>query len=544
MLKISRSGQQFAAVMLALTVIGAILYGPNAIHGGFLSDAWADRADYVFASKSGFFGGVSRFMEEPNVAVRPLLAVYLSAVNAVFGGHMGFWLGWLIATNIAMCAVLYLLLRRLSMAAIDAAAVAVLVFIFPATGSLRLWSAMLASPVTITLALTGFLLALVAFDCRNRRWSLGLHLVSLMFFASSVLLYELALPVMLLSVLVYRLKVGWRPAIYRWLVDCVVLLTIALTVTRSSESGFMQSYGGMFDHAREIYGQLPTLLTKVVLPFGSSRWYISLLLALVPLTGAVIYRLLPEGAELRVDLRRWGLVMAAGVIIILAGYTIFIPALSYYVPLRVGIANRINAVPSIGWVLLFYGGARMIGAIVFQGVPDDGPGLLGRRRLGQALAVVGCALVALGWVKTLHAESDSYTGAFKEDLRVLASIQSAIPDPTPEGTIWTFGQPVLYAPEIPVFGNTWDMTTAVQLQYDDPSLTSYVALPETVFDCGPKEIKPGGPGYLEPEASALASPYGRTYFIDTNTGEAVKIDSQAECLRAASSFVPSPFSRE
>jgi hypothetical protein len=543
MLKIGRSGQQFAAVVLALTMIGALLYGPNAIHGGFLSDAWADRAAYFFVPKPGFFNGVSRFMEEPNVAVRPLLAVYLSWMNAVFGGHMGFWLGWLIATNVVMCALLYLLLRRLSLAAIDAAAVTVLVFIFPAAGALRLWSAMLASPVTISLALLGFLLALQAFECKNRRWGLLLHGASLLFFAASVLLYELALPAMLLSVLLYRIKVRWRPAIYRWLIDCAVLLTIALTVTRSSESGFMQSYGGMFDHAREIYGQLPTLLTTVVLPFGSSRWYIALLLALVPVTGAVIYRLQPDDSEMRAGLRRWGSLMAAGTILLLASYTIFIPALSYYVPLRVGIADRINAVPSIGWVLLFYGGARMIGTIVFQGVPDDRPGLFDKRYLGQGLALVGCALVTIGWIHTLHAESDSYTGAFNEDLRVLASIQTTIPEPAQKSTIWTFGQPVLYAPEIPVFGNTWDMTSAVQLQYNDPTLTSYVALPETVFNCGPKEVKPSV-AYPEPEAKALASSYGRTYFVNTVTGEAVKIDSQAECRRAASSFEPSPLIRE
>jgi hypothetical protein len=200
--------------------------------------------------------------------------------------------------------------------------------------------------------------------------------------------------------------------------------------------------------------------------------------------------------------------------------------------MRVGIADRINAVPSIGWVLLIYGGARMIGAIVFQGVPDG-------RRLGQGLAVLGCAFVAIGWIKVLHTESDSYTGAFREDLRVLGSIQTAIPKPVSGSTIWTFGQPVLYAPEIPVFGNTWDMTTSVQLQYDNPTLASFVAQPGTEFVCGADGVKPSG-AYLEPEAAALGSAYGSTYFVNTSTGEAVLINSQADCRRAASSFEPSP----
>jgi hypothetical protein len=536
--RISRSGQQLAAVVLVLTVVGAVVYGPNAIHGGFLSDAWANRATYVFPSKPGFIGGISRFVDLPNFAVRPLMGVYFAALNATLEGHMGFWLGWLIATNVAMCTCLYLLLRRLSMGVIDAAAIAVLVLIFPAASSLRLWAAVMASPVTITLALLGFLVALKAFECKDRRTSLLLHGGSLLLFVASLLLYELALPVMLLSVLVYRLKVGWRAAIYRWLVDGAVLLAIALTVTRSSSSGFMQSYGGMFGHAHEIYRELPTLLGTVILPFGSAHWYISLLLALVPLTGAVVYRLLPPGAELRVDLRRWGLVMTAGALIVVVSYAIYIPAIDYYVPLRVGIADRMNAVPSIGWVLLFYAGARMLGALAFQGVPNG-------RRPAQAAAVLGCVLVAVGWIRTLNAESDSFTAAFREDLRVLSTIQTAIPEPTPEATIWTFGQAVEIAPEIPIFGNPWDMTASVQLQYDDPTLLSYVAYPETMFDCRAHELVPSGPSYQEGGGpnwhSPLSSPYGRTYFINTNTGEAVLIDSRADCLQAAATFEPSPW---
>ena len=81
-------------------------------------------------------------------------------------------------------------------------------------------------------------------------------------------------------------------------------------------------------------------------------------------------------------------------------------------------------------------------------------------------------------------------------------------------------------PEIPVFGNTWDMTTAVQLQYDDPTLESFVALPGTVFDCGAKEVKPGG-AYLEPEASALASPLMVCTCRKSSSISAEVADSQA-----------------
>jgi MFS family permease len=519
--------------MLVLTLVGALVYGSNAIHGGFLSDAWATRASYVFAEHSTFFGGIDRFLEEPNISVRPLLAVLLSLYNTVLGGHQGFWLAALVATNIIMCGLLYLLLRRLSMGALDAAVVAVLVLVFPAAGALRLWAAMVAAPVTISLALIGFLIALAAFDREaDRRKSLILHGVSLLFFVSSLLLYELALPVMMLSVLIYQFRAPWRPSIYRWLVDGVVLGTIALTVTHSSESGFTQEHASMFSHAGEIYSQLHTLFTTVVLPFDSPQWYLVVLLVLVPVTGAVVYWLLPKESETKPELLRWLTVMVAGAIVVLASYAIFIPALNYYVPLRVGDGSRINAMPSIGWVLMFYGGARMVAALVFQGVPDG-------RRIAQGAAIVGCLLIGIGWVRSLHSEADDYTGAFREDERVLNTIQTSIPKPVSGSTIWTFGQPVLYAPEIPVFANTWDMIGSVQLQYGDPTLRSLVALPGIEFKCTPDSVEPAV-AYSEEEAPILASPYGKTYFINTSTGENVLIKSQAECEQVAGTYEPSP----
>lgn len=535
MLKIGRPGQQLAAVALALTAVAAALYGPNVIHGGFLSDAWSNRATYALAPEPGFFEGISRYMAESNMAVRPLLAVYLSALNAVLGGHMGMWLGWLVATNVAMCLFLYLLLRRLTLAAIDAAAVSVLVLIFPAVGSVRLWAAMVASPVTIILATLGFLLALAAFESRGRRSSVFLHCVSLLFFVASLLLYELALPLMLLSVLLYRIRVPWRPVISRWLVDCAVLVTLALLLKPSSNSGFAQSTDGMVHHAREIYSQARILLATVVLPFTTAHWYILLLIALVPISGALVYHLLPSHTETKRVLRRWLLVMLAGAVVVVAGYAAFIPGIDYYIPLGAGIANRVNAVPAIGWILLIYGGARLIGSLAFREMPRG-------RLLARSLAIIGCALLAVGWVKSLKTEANFFTAAFEEDERVLYVIQGAIPHPRPSGTIWTFGQPLEISPGIPIFGNTWDMTSAVQLQYDDPTLASYVAIPGIEFRClGHEVVAPGSfrnsEGTVE---ESLRSAYGRTYFIDTVTGHAERIDTRAECRRAANSFVPSP----
>jgi hypothetical protein len=530
-----RNSRELGAVALALVLIATAVYGPNAIHGGFLSDAWSNRAIYVFAPGNGYFDALSHLLAQSNIEVRPLLAVYLASLNAVFGSHMGYWLTWLVATNVAMSFTLYLLLRRLSLAAFDSAVIAGLVLLFPAASSLRLWAAMVAAPVTITFGLLGFLIALLAFESETPRARLALHAVSLMLFAASLLLYELMLPLMLTSVLLYRLRVPWKTAAWRWLFDCLVLVTIILTVTRSSSSGFMQSSIGMWHHATTIVSQMRVLLATVVLPLDSASWYILLLIALVPAVSLVVYRYQPSTDPIHQELRRWLIGMAGGIVVVALGYVIFVPALDYYVPLGAGIANRINAVPSIGWVLVLYAGIMLAATLALRGLPKA-------RLLSSGLAALVCALVAVGWVKSLNSESDAYTRAFREDERVLSVVQTALPNPLPGSTIWTFGQPVEIVPGVPVFGNTWDMTTSVQLAYDDPTINSYVALPATTFVCFAREVAPGG-AYQVGEGQAnelLASSYGRTYFVDTSSGKLALIRTPKECRKSAREFPLSP----
>ena len=157
-------------------------------------------------------------------------------------------------------------------------------------------------------------------------------------------------------------------------------------------------------------------------------------------------------------------------------------------------------------------------------------------------AVVACALISIGWIRSVNDYSNYFTGAYLEDVRVLTTVREAIPEPRPGSTIWTFGQPVEFAPGVPVFGNTWDMTGSVQLQFGDPTLTSLVGQEGTTFRCTQGSVLPGGPTYAaegEPNPE-LASTYGRTYFLDTSTNRVERIDNQRQCRMAARSFKRSP----
>jgi hypothetical protein len=528
---------QWAQAGIVAVLLGALatwVYGPHAIHGGFISDGWSIRTLYEFAPRDSFFDRLEFLLDQPNISPRPLQGVYLAFENAIFGPHMDLWLIWQGATCVSMSLMLYVVLRQLGFGWLDAGLVAALVLIFPIATSLKLWTAP-ASGMTITLALAGFAVALRAFEAG--RWRFVLHGASLALFASSLLLYEVALPLMVASVLVYRLRVAWRPAIARWLVDCALLLPLALLVTRSESSSWeAQGSAGMRRHAEVFWDQAQTILTAVVLPFGTDRWYALALIALIPAAALVLLWQLPRLDPVRADLRRWLLTIAGGLVIVALGYGIFVPAMDYYTPLGAGIANRINAVPSIGWVLVLYGLVMLAATMAFRG-------LARARQASAAATVVACLVISASWLQIVDRDTDSFMRAYSEGQNVLRSVGTTVPDPPPHSTIWTFGQPVEIALGVPVFGNTWDMTSSVQLLYDDPTVESYVAHPGTTFTCRRNGIVPGGPIYASDSAAqvaALTSEYGRTYFVDTVGRRAEAIRTPAQCRRARDTFPLSP----
>jgi hypothetical protein len=516
-------------VALLLGAVAAVVYGPNAIQGGFVSDAWGIRAAYEALPNSGFLTGVDYFLERPNVIPRPLQAVYFAGQNALFGSHMTLWLGWQVVLSVLMSTSLYVLLRQLRFWRIDAGAMATMVLLFPAATSIRLWIAPL-SALTISFALIGFVLALRAFQSSGRR-RLVLHGLSLAMLVASLLVYELMLPIMLASVLVYRLRVPWRDAVRRWLVDCAVLAPLVLTVTRSESSSWeVQSTPAMWDHLVLIWEQSRTLFATVVLPFDVDEWLALAFVAVVPAVSLLVLRRLDSADPARAELRRWLVTGAAGLAVVALGYAIYVPAMDYYAPLGQGIGNRVNAVPSLGWVLMLYGLVMLVATLAVRR-------LARARTAASALALIACVVVGVGWLQSVSRDSNSFIEAYEEGQRVLRAVGDAVPAPPPSSTIWTFGQPVEIAPGVPVFGNTWDMTGSVQLMYGDPSLVSYVAFPDTTFDCRAAGLVPGGRYAADGLPSdAYASRYGLTYFVDTVSGRLERIDSRSQCERAVAEF--------
>jgi hypothetical protein len=519
-----------------LALVAILVYGENARHGGWVGDAWATRAWYVLYPHQDFFSTVGHFLDlNSSMAARPANAVYRVALNDWLGGNTSAWFVWQAVSCVCMCLALYALLRETGAAHLDAVAIAVLVAVFPASASLWLWSPVIHASLAIALAALGFLFALRAFRSGGRK-AFALHAASLFLFVVSLLLYEVCLPLFLASVLLYALRAPWREAVRRWLVDCVVLLPLALLVSSSTDAKD-QGVSGAIEHAGTMAEQLPTLLFERLLSLGSvSTLAVVILVAVYAAGFATIKRRSPEDPA-RARLRRFFALTGAGAVVIVLGYLIYVPGLTYYLPLARGIGDRVNAVAGIGWVICLYAFGGMVATLATL--------RLRRAALAASIGTAALALaLGLSWLAPIADESRGYVAANREGERVLRVVERAVPDPPRGSVIWTFGQPVEASVGIPIFANYWNMTAAVQLTYHDRHVRSFVALPGTSFECRPEGVVPGGnPEYPPPALGKLGyfgSRYGRTYFVDTERGQFARVESPQQCVELRRTYALSP----
>src|SRR5262249_48179473 len=354
-----------AAFLLVLIVVGLIGYAGHIRNGGFVYDDWANSALYHYPSSPGFSGAVSDYWDL--TSYRPVLAIYIPVVEAVFGYHMGFHLAWAFLLGVGMSVSLFFLLGALGLPRVAAGTIAVLVLLFPASDATRLWAVSSAASLAIILYCLGALLALRGLRGPGRGWLAHAGAVAL--YALSILTYEIAAGPILLSVLVYRRVAPWRRAAYMWLVDLVVVVPILLLVTSKNGRGKL-TFSQELHHVRTIADQGLTVLANAAAPIGSPKRDLVLAVIVARIAcSAIVWRLLPQLDPARAELKRWLIVVPFAVLATALGWLIFIPADPYYSPLTLGVGNRTNALAAVGIVTLVYALAAMVGTLAFRGLP-------------------------------------------------------------------------------------------------------------------------------------------------------------------------------
>ena len=219
----SPRAREVALYVAALAALAGLVYGSHVVHGGLYWDDWRNAATTRY-SPEGFAGPFDLRL----IAYRPLLGLTLPLPHLAFGTAAGPHIALALALAVAVSACVVAVLRRLGLARVHAAAIGALALVFPWSDSTRLWATGGINNLAVALLLLALLAGLAGLGAAGRR-RIALRIASPALYALSVLTYEATAVAALLSLPIYAIQVGWRPALAWWRVDAlaVVLATVA-----------------------------------------------------------------------------------------------------------------------------------------------------------------------------------------------------------------------------------------------------------------------------------------------------------------------------
>lgn len=519
-------------VVLLLAVVEALLLGSHLLHGGLYTDDWPLAAIQRQSGTSGLFAKLIAANHE-----RPVGVVYQTLTTALSGTNPHIHALWGLLTLLAATSAVYLLLRLLSLRTRDALALVLLFMAFPFADSSWLWYAASHGYLAIALAALGGSFAVVGLR-REGRTAVAYHIGALVFFAISILTYQVAAALICLSLLVYLPRVPRRRAIVLWISDVsIVALASGLPrlITGSAGTNAPDAIippHEQIDHAKLMANQGLTLLTVVLVPFGGPHRNVVLPITLViACVGVLLAWRARTESELRNWLHRWLLLVAAGGLVVAAAYAVYVPApIILYQPLGKGEENRVNVMASLGYAIIVYGLAMVLATSAVR---------LLRRPLTWA-PVIGLAITAvvfIGYVHRTRQDIAAWNSADDIQRQELGELRAA-GRPASGTTIYAFGGTGTTAPGVFAFRVTWDLNSAVQLLWNDATLRAYPIFAGTQMTCTATQVVPIGPA--NGDGISQAANYHQAVFYDFHSGRQQRIANAAACARAAASFTSGP----
>jgi hypothetical protein len=522
--------RQDLLVLLLFGLVELALLGSHVVHGGMYADDWPLSAIQRRIGTSGLFGNLAAGNHE-----RPLGFIYQTVTTAISGTSLQLHAMWGPLTLFTAVVALYFLLKALLFATADAVCICLLFLIFPFSDGSWLWYAASHGYLAIALAAFGGVVAVKSTRYDGRPGIVS-RLCALLLFAASVLTYQTAALVICLSILAYRSRVPPRKAVLLWLSDVgtvALALFLPRLVTGSAGNSVPDKIiplADQVDHARLMANQGLTLLADVLVPFGSAHRDVVLPVALALLLGGIfIARASDPG--LRRQARRWLAVVAGGILVIATAYAIYVPApINFYEPLARGTENRVNIAAAFGYVVVVYALAMIGGTIVVRVLRWNASN-------AAAVALVIVIAVFTGYAIRTRGDIASWDRATAIQRHELSALRT-LGKPAPDTTIYTFEGVGDTAPGVPAFRSTWDLNSAVQLLWNDPSLDAYPIFIGTQMECTADQVLPNG--LTNGDGIAQAASYGHAVFYDLRTGQRRLITNLKICRRAVGAFVAGP----
>jgi len=451
------------ACVCGLGLLAFVMCAPHIGSGGLYYDDWSLLALARFPAPGGLLHSLWL-----DYGQRPGQVLYYAALDSVIGMHPGARLALAALMLVLEASCLYALLRWLDLAVRDAAAIAVLLLVFPFSDSTWLWGVMSLSGLTIAAGLLGTILALWAFRSSGRS-ALALHGASLALYLMSVLSYEVFAPAGCLAGLLYVRAVGLRRARARWSLDVLAIVS-ALALTRLvlpidvATPSNIQSLAGMTAHAGLIAGRGARLIGAAVLPVtGLSPWAGLALLVAVVVVAAGLRMRLAAGDPIRGELARWLGIAGAGALVAMASWAAYVPGPDHYAPSVAGTVNRMNAAAALGIATLVYAAAVLCARTLSR--------LLRLPVLAGSLALAAATLALVGaYLGRAFTDARSWDAAAADQRQVLADLRAALPRLPMQATVYAVDAPQIVGPGIPVLNTTLDLTSAMRISYSSPML--------------------------------------------------------------------------
>jgi len=515
----------FGALML-LGFVGAAFYGTHITRGGLYSDDWA------FLTIVRHSGGLSPAFDvlRQTVGLRPVGIVSILLRWDVLGEHVKLQLFVVMASVVTVCTSYFVVLRSLRIERVHAGAIALLVLVVPYADATRLWATGSGANIAIALWLIGVAVALHGLRASTRKGRIAWHAGAVAIFVASLLQYEVAYPAICLGGVLYLTRAPWRRALRYAVVDIAAAsVTVAFIVTNES----IPKAVSYTEHARLIFDGALTILARIAVPFGTpSTALVLAILGLVALTGGVVAWMLPRQAPERAELIRWLTVAAVGLVLGFASYSMYIGATEYYEPLTPGLPNRINAIPTMGFIATVYALAIVAGVLAFRGLRHW-------RFIAAGVAVAAGVFMFIGFDQRERASQGVWNRTYANERVVIGQVKGAVPKPPPYSTIFTYGYPAVSENAgLPIFSSFFELRSALQIHYDDPTINGYVALPGTALVCARDRAYLSGDGYPR----SYGNSYGKVYLVDVPSKRTARPLNQRQCKAAAPMFVPGPLS--
>jgi hypothetical protein len=515
---------EMVAIVLGLLILTGLLYGPYALHGGFLLDDWDIAQGH-------------RFGIPVSHGLRFVYAAYQSGIYSLFGPDpIAAYLVSAALIAALLSVVLFVFLRAVGVGRCGAIAVAALSLASPLADSTRLWYNASEFQLAVILVLVGAMIALWGLELGGLK-GVATHVLAMACYVLSLFSYEIVAGSVVIAGALYWRKSSWRAARWRWgadlaaVVPCLVLIAANTPKPTSSVARALKHAAILAAQPVTLVGSLGvasrngpyTVLHALLQPL---TLFVLVAAVLVVVRAVALVRQLGPEDRRYAEVRRWLRFLVAGCIAVASAYVILIPSVGY-APLSPGNNNRINVAGAPALIFVIYT-LLVLGSLT----------VLRRDRAHRAplIALGASALLLIGYSTRLLSDERALRRSHDLQQTALNVLWSSVPSPPPRTVLFAFGLPAQTAPGVPVFGAPWDLTGAIRLHWDDPTLA---AIPEgsiTDLACTGTGIRPIGPLYQP----GVVIGYAASRLVDLRTGRNSEVFSTTSCRRLLPRFLSAP----